>query len=156
MSTCARKILGARLTIAGAVAALILVVSPAEAQAPLWPDAPWRAFVTGSLSQGFLPSSLAHGDLDGDGDQDVLVGQSFFGGPGISVLENQGDGTYLPPVYYALAQNRSVGEVALDDFDGDGDRDAFASIRGANDDEAKLLVWRNNGDGTLAPPVEFA
>jgi hypothetical protein len=73
----------------------------------------------------------------------------------VSVLKNTGDGTYLPPVYYALAQNRSVGEVALGDFDGDGDLDAFATIRGANDDEAKLLVWRNDGAGTLAAPVEF-
>src|SRR4029453_98943 len=47
------------------------------------------------------------------------------------------------------------GEVALGDFDSDGDLDAFATIRGIFDDEAKLLVWRNNGSGTLAAPVEF-
>ena len=150
-----RRAVGIRLATAGALASLILGASPAPAQS-LWPDAPWHAFVTGRLPQGFLPNSLAAGDLDGDGDQDVLVGQSFFGGPGVSVLKNRGDGTYLPPVYYALAQNRSVGEVALADFDGDGDRDAFATMRGANDDGASLLVWRNGGDGTLAPPVEFA
>ncbi len=153
MSTDLGKI--ARFTIAGAIAATLLCASPARAQAPLWPDAPWRAFVTGSYPQGFIPISLAAGDLDGDGDVDVLVGQFFFGGPGVSVLKNRGDGTYLPPVYYALAFGRSVGEVALADFDGDGDLDAFATIRGVNDDQAKLLVWRNNGAGTLAAPVEF-
>jgi len=143
------------LRIAWAVAATLLGASVGRAQAPLWPDAPWRAFVTGNYPQGFIPVSLAAGDLDGDGDIDVLVGQFFFGGPGVSVLKNTGDGTYLPPVYYALAQNRSVGEVALGDFDGDGDLDAFATIRGANDDQAKLLVWRNNGAGALAAPLEF-
>src|SRR6185369_11911078 len=101
-----RRVVGIRCATAGALASLILGASPAPAQG-LWPDAPWHAFVTGRLPQGFIPNSLAAGDLD------VLVGQSFFGGPGVSVLKNRGDGTYLPPVYYALAQNRSVGEVAL-------------------------------------------
>ena len=145
----------ARLACAGAFAAALLGGRPAKAQAPLWPEAPWRAFVTGNYPQGFLPTTLASGDLDGDGDVDVLVGMYFFGAPGVSVLKNAGDGTFLPPVYYLLAINQSVGEVALADFDSDGDLDAFATIRGVNDDETKLLVWRNNGSGALAAPLEF-
>ena len=135
--------------------ALLLCAAPIAAQDAIWPDAPWRAFVTGQYPQGFLPGSLAAGDMDGDGDQDVVVGHSFFGGPGLSVLENRGDGTYEAPVYYALAQNQSVAEVALADFDGDGDKDAFATVRGAFDDETKLRVWRNAGDGTLGAPLSF-
>jgi VCBS repeat protein/S-layer family protein len=138
-----------------ALAALLLGALPAAAQDALWPDAPWRAFVTGRYPQSFLPGSLAAGDMDGDGDKDVLVGQSFFAGPGVSVLENRGDGSYEAPVYYALAQNQSVAEVALADFDGDGDLDAFATVRGAFDDETRLRVWRNAGDGTLGPSVQF-
>src|ERR1700745_1435512 len=53
-------------------------------------QAPWRGFDTGVFGSGFGPTSFALGDLDGDGDVDILVGDSFFGSPGISVLKNNG------------------------------------------------------------------
>ena len=95
------------------------------------------------------------GDLDGDGDVDILVGDSFFGSPGVSVLKNNGDQTFAAPVYYSAPLNEVVGEVALSDFDSDGDLDAFATIRGDFDQMTKIKVWRNNGDGTFAAPIEF-
>ncbi|HEY0544040.1 MAG TPA: VCBS repeat-containing protein [Pyrinomonadaceae bacterium] len=124
-------------------------------------DSPWRGFNTGAFGNGFAPASFAVGDLDGDGDSDALVGDSFAGsfengGTGISVLKNNGDKTFAAPVYYPLAQGQTVGEVSLSDFDADGDLDAFATIRGNFDQMTKIRVWRNNGDGTFAPSVEFA
>ena len=118
-------------------------------------DAPWRGFDTGIFGQGFGPKSFALGDLDGDGDVDILVGDSFFGSPGVSVLKNNGDQTFAAPVYYSAPINEVVGEVALSDFDSDGDLDAFATIRGDFDQMTKIKVWRNNGDGTFVAPVEF-
>ena len=118
-------------------------------------DAPWRGFDTGILVQGFGPRSFALGDLDGDGDIDILVGDSFFGSPGVSVLKNNGDQTFAAPVYYSAPLNEVVGEVAFSDFDSDGDLDAFATIRGDFDQMTKIKVWRNNGNGTFAAPVEF-
>ena len=117
---------------------------------------PWRGFDTGVFGSGFGPASFAVGDLDGDGDVDILVGDSFFGSPGISVLKNNGDQTFAGPIYYSLPINEVVGQVALSDFDSDGDLDAFATIRGDFDQMTKIKVWRNNGDGTFAMPVEFA
>ena len=119
-------------------------------------DAPWRGFDTGTFGHGFGPKSFAVGDLDGDGDLDILVGDSFFGSPGISVLKNNGDQTFATPVYYSLPLNQTVGEVALSDFDLDGDLDAFVTIRGDFDQMLKIMVWRNNGDGTFAAPIEFS
>ena len=119
-------------------------------------EAPWRGFDTGIFGQGFGPRSFALGDLDGDGDVDILVGDSFFGSPGVSVLINNGDQTFAAPVYYSAPLNEVVGEVALSDFDSDGDLDAFATIRGDFDQMTKIKVWRNNGDGTFVAPVEFA
>ena len=118
-------------------------------------DAPWRGFDTGTFSQGFGPRSFAFGDLDGDGDIDILVGDSFFGSPGVSILKNNGDQTFAAPVYYPLPLQEVVGGVTLSDFDGDGDLDAFATIRGSFDQMTKIKVWRNNGDGTFAAPIEF-
>jgi hypothetical protein len=143
------------LRLRAALCTLLLCAAPVAAQDAIWPDAPWRAFVTGQHPQGFMPSSLASGDMDGDGDLDILVGQSFFGGPGVSVLESRGDGSYDAPAYYALPANQTVAEVALADFDGDGDLDAFATVRGAFDDDTKLRVWRNDGDGALGAPLQF-
>ena len=118
-------------------------------------EAPWRGFDTGIFGQGFGPQSFALGDLDGDGDLDILVGQSFFGSPGVSVLKNNGDQTFTAPVYYSTPLNEVVGDVALSDFDSDCDPDAFATIRGDFDQMTKIKVWRNNGNGTFAAPIEF-
>ena len=118
-------------------------------------EAPWRGFDTGTFGHGFGPSSFAVGDVDGDGDLDILVGDSFFGSPGISVLKNNGDQTFAAPVYFPVPLQEVVGGVALSDFDGDGDLDAFATIRGSFDQMTKIKVWRNNGDGTFATPIEF-
>ena len=76
-------------------------------------QAPWRGFDTGVFGQGFGPASFAGGDLDGDGDLDILVGDSFFSSPGISVLKNNGDQSFAEPVYYPVPRNEVVGEVAL-------------------------------------------
>src|SRR5262249_60148041 len=59
-------------------------------------QAPWRGFDTGIFGQGFGPQSFALGDADGDGDVDILVGDSFFGSSGISVLKKNGDQTFSP------------------------------------------------------------
>ena len=101
---------------------------PAQAQPNLF-DAPWRGFDTGVIGNGFGPQSLVVGDLDGDADADALVGNSFFSSPGIAVLKNRGDGTFDLPIRYALPFGETIGEVATSDFDGDGDLDAFATIR---------------------------
>jgi FG-GAP-like repeat/FG-GAP repeat len=118
-------------------------------------QAPWRGYDTGIFGSGFGPNSFAVGDLDSDGHLDILVGDSFFGSPGISVLKNNGDQTFAAPVYYATPINEVVGDVALSDFDGDGDLDAFATVRGDFDQMMKIKVWRNNGNGTFAAPIEF-
>lgn len=118
-------------------------------------DAPWRGYDTG-VYPNIGPSSLAVADMDADGDLDAVVGRYFFGGPGVSILRNQGDGTYDLPVHYNLARGRSVGEVAVADIDSDGMPDVLATIPDSNGLTNLLALWRNQGDGTLGPRAEFA
>ena len=96
------------------------------------------------------------GDLDGDGDEDVVVagavyprsdyqGMAWAG----SILLNNGDFTYTP-----AEGDRPTGvhprEVVLADFDGDGANDLFIADHGLDEDpfpgwSNQLLLWTPDG-----------
>jgi hypothetical protein len=133
----------------------ISVTASAQALPPMF-EAPWRGFDTGAFPDGFAPASIASGDLDGDGDRDVVVGYAFFAGAGIGMLKNRGDGTYELPVRYTIDYNRAVEQVALADIDGDGDLDVIGAVTNFVSAESTVSVWRNQGDGTFAPRQNFA
>jgi len=139
---------------AGLVCAGVLGAGSGWADDPLF-ESPWRAFNTGDFPT-FAPSTMDIGDVDGDGDRDIVAGFDFFGAPGIAVLKSNGDGSYLPPVVYETGYGMTIGEVVLADIDMDGDLDAVASIPDHNGLTNKIAVWRNNGTGTFGPRAEFA
>jgi hypothetical protein len=88
------------------VLAALLAIAPLASAEGLF-DAPWRAFNVGAFPN-IAPNSMANGDLDNDGDPDVLVGLYYYGGPGIAVLKANGDGTYGGLAIYETGYNRSV------------------------------------------------
>ena len=73
---------------------------------------------------------------------DVLMAQQFN-------VQHEDLEITVPAAQFGLVR------AALADFDFDGDLDAFATIRGSFDQMTKIKVWRNNGDGTFAAPIEF-
>jgi hypothetical protein len=101
-----------------------------------------------SYPSGDGPTSVAIGDLDNDGDDDLAVTNEHS--DDVSVLLNYGDGTFAPAVSYAAGDGSS--SVAIGDLDDDGDAD-LAVANYISDDVSVLM---NNGDGTFAPAVSHA
>ncbi len=98
---------------------------------------------SGSPDSGSLPTSLALGDVDGDGDVDALVGNltkveiwlgSLAGAWGSATFVD--DGQDLDSVAFD-------GPLAIGDVDGDQDLDVFVP------DATASTLLLNSGDGTL-------
>ena len=87
----------------------------------------------------------AVGDLDSDGDLDVVWGRS---GGGIAIQLNNGSGTFAAPIYLASPQ---VGQILVADYNGDGRPDLALPIGDAP--QSQFLVFLNTCD---QPPAELA
>ena len=92
-------------------------------------------------------SDFPAGDLDGDGDNDLVVANNAE--ETISIMKNNGDGTFAPKVDYPTGIDPL--SVSAADLDRDGDFDVAV----ANANNHNVSVFFNNGDGTLAPRVDY-
>ncbi|MHB8080405.1 MAG: FG-GAP repeat domain-containing protein, partial [Candidatus Krumholzibacteriia bacterium] len=94
------------------------------------------------------PATLATGDLDGDGDADVVVGQRT--GAAVSIYENRGNG-FLTLRSSDLALGGWPGALAVNDVNLDGLRDIVVALPGRQ--EIALLV--NRGGWVWSPPLRW-
>ncbi len=97
-----------------------------------------------------LPSvrRLRSGDLDGDGDDDLMA----LGYDKVQWCENLGLGVLEDPVLITEAII-GAGKMEIIDSDLDGDLDVFFSISG---DDGKIVWLENEGPGTFAAPEDIA
>ena len=68
---------------------------------------------------GGHPHSVCAADLDGDGDKDLAVANAD--GDNVSILKNNGNGTFQPAVNYGAGNYPHF--ICASDFDGDSDID---------------------------------
>lgn len=94
------------------------------------------------------PTSIAVGDFNGDGKPDLLVASSDINSSGLSLLLNNGDGTFGKAKEFD--SNLSPTSVVAGDFNHDGKLDA-ATI---NSNGVSVLL--GNGDGTFQTPVTYS
>ncbi len=95
----------------------------------------------GPVGQVYDP--IAAGDLDGDGDDDVVTANGVAGT--VSILVNRGGAGFERPVESPTGTSPTA--VALGDIDGDGDVDIVL----ASYSQHSISVMRNHGDGSFAP-----
>jgi hypothetical protein len=92
---------------------------------------------------GFTPVSIALGDLDRDGDLDLVVANNLSAPPTVSVLLNTGSGSFGTQTTFGVGFNPT--DVAIGDLDGDGDLDL--AVTNAADDTVSVLL------NTTPPPA---
>jgi hypothetical protein len=94
------------------------------------------------------PVSIAHGDFNGDGKQDLATADQYASE--VSVLLGNGDGTFQAHQEYATGNEPLA--LAVADVNGDGNLDIITVNYNAN----TISVLLGNGDGTFKTHVDYA
>lgn len=101
------------------------------------------------LAVGPSPTNICAGDIDGDADVDLVTVSSARANvfEGVTILKNNGTGTFAAPALYGGLQG--AGQAVLADMDLDGRLDIVASIYGggANASPHAVAILRNDGSG---------
>lgn len=126
-----------------AMATILLLASfVGAAPCPAQPADTLR-LIAGPMRPGAAPSSVAAGDLDGDGRTDLLITNSEDGT--VALLAGDGAGGWTAIRVIPAGENPV--DVALGDLDHDGDLDAAI----ANHETDYVTLLANDGTGRLAP-----
>jgi len=105
--------------------------------------------VPATYSAGKSPASVAIADFNGDGKNDLAIGNGS--GTDVSVLLNVGDGTFTAAIDYPSG-GQEVRSVAAADLNGDGKIDLALGNGGTT----TVGILLGNGNGTFRGAVTYA
>ncbi len=112
-------------------------------------DGTFQASTNYSLGANLNPVFITSADLNGDSRPDLIVVDDASPGY-VSVLINNGDGTFATPVKYAVGNSPEA--VAVADMNGDQKLDLVV----ANNGNSSLTVLINQGAGTFVAQTPFS
>ena len=104
-----------------------------------------------SYATGRSPTSIAIGDLNGDGKPDLATANNGGGVNTVSVLLNAGDPSFQAKVDYRTGGRGGRLSVAIGDLNGDGNPDLATANESAN----SVSVLLNRGDGTYEAKHDY-
>ncbi|MGD8454690.1 MAG: VCBS repeat-containing protein [Phycisphaerae bacterium] len=93
------------------------------------------------------PTEVMAGDLDDDGDNDLVFSHRDYTGLSLLVLFNNGDATFSPGVSYDV--DYALLSAALGDVDVDGDLDLAVGTYSYVEDVPNVMVLVNDGAGAF-------
>ena len=106
------------------------------------PDGTFKADGTFTIDTQESPVSVATGDMNGDGSDDIVAGTAGTSHGSIAVLLGRGDGVFIPAPATPAGTNNSL--VLLGDLNRDGRKDVVVG-----DYAGSVTTYLGRGDGTL-------
>jgi hypothetical protein len=116
---------------------------------PLQPGGVAEFTAPQTVAAGNVPFSMAAGDLNGDGNTDLVVGNVAYGANSISVLLGNGNGTFQPQ--RTIAVGTEPRSVTIADVNRDGKPDVIVAGYVHPGLAALVGVLLGNGNGTFQP-----